>query len=105
MPETLKSYSWKKSMKWSIYNLNWGRPLKSIIALFNNKVINFDFFHLKSGNFTLIEGFKDYKLKKINSFSSYLSHLKSQNIVLDQDKRKKGHHRLENRNKVFLCNY
>tara|TARA_Y100000590_G_scaffold175701_1_gene200736 strand:- start:382 stop:2448 length:2067 start_codon:yes stop_codon:yes gene_type:complete len=89
VPETLKSYSWKKSMKWSIYNLNWGRPLKSIIALFNNKVINFDFFHLKSGNFTLIEGFKDYKLKKINSFSSYLSHLKSQNIVLDQDKRKK----------------
>ena len=48
IPEALQSYSWKKSMKWSNYDLNWGRPLKSIIALFNNKVVNFDFFHLKS---------------------------------------------------------
>jgi len=44
IPEVLQSYSWKKSMKWSIYDLSWGRPLKSIIALFNNKVINFNFF-------------------------------------------------------------
>ena len=53
IPETLKAYSWKKSMKWSNYDLNWGRPLKSIIAIFNNKIVNFDFFHLKSGNLTL----------------------------------------------------
>ena len=39
IPEVLQSYSWKKSMKWSDYDLNWGRPLKSIIALFDNKVI------------------------------------------------------------------
>ena len=32
IPEILKSYSWKKSMKWSNYDLNWGRPLRSIIA-------------------------------------------------------------------------
>ena len=36
IPESLKSYSWKKSMKWSIYDLNWGRPFKSIITVFNN---------------------------------------------------------------------
>ena len=39
IPEAFKSYSWKKSMKWSIYDLSWSRPLKSIIALFNNKII------------------------------------------------------------------
>ena len=55
IPETLQSYSWEKSMKWSIYDLSWGRPLKSIIALFNNKVINFDFFHLQSSNLTPVE--------------------------------------------------
>ena len=44
IPEVLQDYSWKKSMKWSTYDLSWGRPLKSIIALFNEKVINFDFF-------------------------------------------------------------
>ena len=54
IPEALQSYSWKKSMKWSVYDLSWGRPLKSIIALFNNKVINFNFFHLQSSNLTSI---------------------------------------------------
>ena len=64
IPETFQSYSWKKSMKWSAYDLNWGRPLKSIIALFNNKVINFNFFHLQSNNLTLIDGANEEKIKK-----------------------------------------
>ena len=88
IPEILKGYSWKKSMKWSTYDLNWGRPLKSIIALFNNKVINFNFFHLQSQNLTFMEEINGEKQKKINDFKSYLKILKSQNIVLDQEKRK-----------------
>ena len=88
IPETLKTYSWKKSMKWSSYDLNWARPLKTIISLFNSKIINYDFFHLKSGNLTSIDGVNDKKLKKINNFKSYLNILKSQDIILDQEKRK-----------------
>jgi glycyl-tRNA synthetase beta chain len=88
IPEVLQSYSWKKSMKWSVYDLSWARPLKSIIALFNNKVVNFSFFHLESGNLTLIDGINEEKIKKINNFKSYLSLLKSQNIILDHRERK-----------------
>ena len=75
-------------MKWSVYDLSWARPLKSIIALFNNKVVNFSFFHLESGNLTLIDGINEEKIKKINNFKSYLSLLKSQNIILDHGERK-----------------
>ena len=89
IPEALQSYSWKKSMKWSVYDLSWGRPLKSIIALFNNEVVNFNFFHLQSSDLTLVDGTNEVKIKKINSFKTYLSVLKSQNIILDQEKRKK----------------
>ena len=88
IPETLQSYSWKKSMKWSTYDLSWGRPLKSIIAIFNNQVINFDFFHLRSGNQTTIDGTKEDIVKSVKNFQSYLNILKSQNIILDQEKRK-----------------
>ncbi len=88
IPETLKTYSWKKSMKWSTYDLSWGRPLKSIIALLNNKIVNFNFFHLKSGNLTLIDEANDEKVKKIISYHSYLKMLKLKNIILDQEKRK-----------------
>ncbi len=88
IPQVLQSYSWKKSMKWSVYDLSWGRPLKSIIALFNNKIINFNFFHLQSSNLTSIDEANEKKVKKINNFQSYLKLLKSQNIILDQEKRK-----------------
>ena len=33
IPEALKAYSWKKSMRWANYDLSWGRPLKNIIAV------------------------------------------------------------------------
>jgi len=88
IPNILQEYSWKKSMKWSTHELNWGRPLKSILTLFNNKIVNFNFFHLKSGDQTFYEEVNEDKFKKINSFKSYLKFLKSQNIVLDQEKRK-----------------
>ncbi len=88
IPETLIGYSWKKSMKWSVYDLSWGRPLKSIVALFNNKVINFKFFHLQSSNLTFTDELDEEKQKKVNNFKSYLNVLKSQNIILDQEKRK-----------------
>ena len=88
VPSVMRDYSWKKSMKWSSYDLNWGRPLRSIIALFNNKVINFDYFHLQSNNLTFVDGTNGEKQKKVSNFKSYLSILKSQNIVLDHEKRK-----------------
>jgi len=88
IPETLQAFSWKKSMKWSVYDLNWGRPLQSIIALFNNKIVNFDFFHLQSSNLTIVEGVNKEKIKKVNNFKSYLDVLESHNIILDQEERK-----------------
>ena len=88
IPDILQGYSWRKSMRWSNYDLNWGRPLRSIVALFNNKIIDFDFFHLKSGNITSIDGATEDKAVKINNFKSYLSILKNQNIILDHEARK-----------------
>ena len=88
IPESLQNYSWKKSMKWSTYELSWGRPLKSIVALFNNTVINFNFFHLHSNNLTYINEIDSDKGKKVNDFKSYQNLLKSKNIILEQEKRK-----------------
>ena len=53
VPKLLENYQWKRSMKWGEYNLNWGRPLKSILTVFDRKVVNFEFHHLSSSNSTL----------------------------------------------------
>ena len=53
IPKILENLSWKKSMKWGEHNLYWGRPLKSILAIFDNKPLKFKFHHLSSSNSTL----------------------------------------------------
>ena len=88
IPDALQSYSWKKSMKWSNYDLTWARPLKSIVAVFDNKTIDFKFFHIQSDNLIIIEEANENRRKKINNFISYLKILKSQSIILDHEKRK-----------------
>ncbi len=89
LPDLLSGIKWKKSMKWSYHNLYWGRPLKSILAIFDGKTITFDFYHLKSSNFTYVD--KDYELKKksFNKFSSYISYFKGLGIIVDQKVRQK----------------
>ena len=68
IPDILSKYSWKKSMRWADHNLVWGRPLKSILALFDNQVIQFSFYHLQSNNLTFSDEIMEEKQKKIKKF-------------------------------------
>ena len=73
IPVLLNKIQWKKSMFWGTFNLNWGRPLKSILAVFNKKKLNFNFHHLTSSNSTFIDTeFKENK-KSIIEFKNYKS--------------------------------
>ena len=60
----LLKISWKKSMKWGNHDLYWGRPLKSILALFDKKIIEFKLNHLQSSNKTFVD--KDLELSLIH---------------------------------------
>jgi glycyl-tRNA synthetase beta chain len=89
LPKALASISWKKSMKWSDHSLMWGRPLRSIFALFNGKKIAFQFDHLKSLDEIIIELDLDSKSKKVKNFKDYNNLLKNNNIILDHNEREK----------------
>ena len=88
IPKLLGSYQWKKSMKWGEFNLNWARPLKSILSVFDEKIIDFKFYHLTSSNRTFID--KDYeeKIGVFKNFKSYERFLKIHGTIVDQTKRK-----------------
>ena len=79
--------SWKKSMKWSNYNLMWGRPLRSILCLFNEKKLHFKLNHLESTDSVAIEQDLEIKFKKIKNFKEYIDILKLNNIILDHNER------------------
>ena len=63
-PLILDKMHWKKSMKWGDFSLNWARPLKSILAVFDGKSLNFKFHHLTCSNTTFID--KEFEDKKKN---------------------------------------
>ena len=89
IPEIISRLKWKKSMKWGEYNLYWGRPLKSIMALYENKVLKFKLGHLHSKNITFID--KDYenKTKSFKNYQTYASFFKKSGILINHNERKK----------------
>ncbi len=87
IPKTITSINWKKSMKWSDHSLMWGRPLRSIFAMFNNKKLSFKIDHLETIDKIIIEQDLITKTKKIKDFKEYLSFLKSNKIIVDQNER------------------
>ena len=88
IPEILSKISWNKSMKWGNFDLYWGRPLKSILTIFDGKKIDCDFHHLKSSNTTYIDKDFEEKTKIFKNFKSYYAYFKSIGVIIDQDKRK-----------------
>ena len=88
IPIILGRIPWKKSMKWGDHSLYWGRPLKSIMAIFNGKTLNFKFYHIESSNFTYIDKNFEEKIKKFKTFDKYLSFFKNLKIIIDNEKRK-----------------
>ena len=76
-------------MKWGEFNLYWGRPLKSILAIYDSKPLNFKFHHLTSSDKTFIDKDFEEKTKSFKNFNLYISYFKKNKIIIDQDLRKK----------------
>ena len=87
IPKAIGAISWKKSMKWADHNLMWGRPLRSIFAKYNNKILPFKFKHLDATDEVIIEQDLISKNKKIKDFKDYLNFLKINKIIVDQKER------------------
>jgi glycyl-tRNA synthetase beta chain len=88
IPSILHKIQWKKSMRWSDFNLNWGRPLKSILAIFDKKKLTFNFHHLISSNSTFIDKEFEEKKKIFVDFKDYNNFFKKLNITIDHNLRK-----------------
>ena len=88
VPLVLQKVQWKKSMKWGEFDLNWGRPLKSILAIFDKKRLFFNFHHLTSSNSTFVDTELEEKKKKFTSFKSYEKFFQKEGIIINQDIRK-----------------
>ncbi len=76
-----------KSMRWGDYALRFARPIRWILALFNDELIKFDLENLVSSNVTYGHRFLSGKLEVMN-IENYFTVLADNYVVLDQHKRK-----------------
>ena len=88
IPFLLQKIKWKKSMRWADHNLFWGRPLKSIMCLFDGSPLKYNFFHLKSSNKTFINKDNETKTVTFKNFASYKNYFKKFGIIVDDNERK-----------------
>mgnify|MGYP001166596507 CR=1 FL=1 len=88
LPILLQKIQWKKSMCWGNFDLNWGRPLKSILAIFDKKKLNFNFHHLESSNSTFVDKEFEENKKIFTDYRSYKKFFKSLDIIIDHNERR-----------------
>ena len=87
-PLMLDKLQWKKSMRWGDYSLSWARPLKSILAIFDGKKLEFNFHHLKCSNTTFIDKEFEDKKKIFKNFKYYKEFFDQSGVIINQNLRK-----------------
>ena len=89
IPHFLNGLQWRKKMRWGNHDLSWGRPLKSILCLFDKQTISFNFFHLTSTNITYVDGPLEDKAVVIKDYTHFKKILTDKRIAFDNAEREK----------------
>ena len=78
---------WKKSMRWNASNIAYSRPLRWMVALVGDQVVEFEYADVQSGNVSY--GLRPYDSPAfvVNSAETYLQQIKDQGITLIFDER------------------
>ncbi len=84
----MAALSWPKSMRWADHGVRWVRPLHGLLCLFDDKVVEFGYGPVRSGNSTVGHRFLAPGAIAIVDFDDYAAKLKAAKVMLDQDERK-----------------
>ena len=88
LPEAVKSVTFPKAMRWGGKNMRFARPIRWMVTLLNDEVIEIDLEGIVSSNITKGHRFLGEKEFTVNSLNDYLTKLEENYVILDQNKRK-----------------
>ncbi len=90
LQEVLNNFVWPKSMKWGADIGRWVRPIKSILAVLDGKVINISMGGIKSDNKSSGHRFLSPSSFEVSSIEQYLNSLHKAEVVLSAEDRKES---------------
>ena len=87
VPEIVRNFPWPKSMRWGSGRLRWVRPLHSIVALLDGKIVEFGIDGIRSGNETRGHRFMAPEPFAVKNFDDYEAKLREAYVDLDGNER------------------
>jgi len=85
---TMAAFPWPKSQRWGAHSVRWVRPVQSIVALFDGKVIPVQFGPVAAGNVTRGHRFLAPETFAVTGFADYAERLRAAKVILDPAERR-----------------
>ena len=89
LPEVILALPFPKKMRWSDMDLEFARPIQTILALLGKTVIRFQMGNLKSGRYTAGHYFMAPGKIKITGTDEYVDALRAAHVIVDMEERKR----------------
>ncbi|MCD7879392.1 MAG: glycine--tRNA ligase subunit beta [Candidatus Gastranaerophilales bacterium] len=87
VPEIILKLKGTHFMRWADLDIKFQRPIRWIVSIFNNEIVEFELANVKSSNISRGHRFSQTDVK-INNPDSYLESLEKANVIADAEKRK-----------------
>ena len=88
IPTAIKNVTFPKAMRWGGKNIRFARPIRWMVALLNDNVLDVNLEGIKASNVTKGHRFLGEREFEVNSVEDYFEKLEKNYIILDQHKRK-----------------
>ncbi len=88
LPEAVKMVVFPKAMRWGGKNMRFARPIRWMVTLLNDNVLEIDLEGIKSSNITKGHRFLGQSEFEVTSLEDYFAKLEENYVILDQEKRK-----------------
>lgn len=91
--DVVKAFPWPKSMRWEPSGLQWVRPLRSILCLYDGAVVPLEIAGLTASNITRGHRQMANEPFEVRDFEDYALKLRERRVILDREERKAEIHR------------
>ncbi len=89
LPEFIAKIPFPKSMRWSVYNVTFARPVQWIVALLGEKVLQFDYAQVRSGKKSMGHRFMSPVWIEVNDLEGHRENLRNNYVILDIAERRR----------------
>ena len=89
LPELLARFPWPKSMRWGAGEARWVRPLRSILCLFDGRIVPFAFAGIEAGDRTVGHRFLAPSALRVADAADHRGKLAAARVLLDPAERRR----------------